>query len=525
MTACSTDLNETYPTIKLEVAAGNVTSSSVTFTITATGADEIYYWVDKVPAATEAEAAVNVDAQLMIEKGTYLDAQIDLEFNQEVTASGLAASTAYNVYVYAKNFAHNSFATPTAMTTAAPVAVVVPTVAVAADEEEVYPDSFLMWVTTTNTQKASWLVVPKYTEGVNAAKVLETGTAMAASDLNTEAAVVVEGLEPATEYDFYVAVENDGVQVLSDVVAVTTTEESLPVIEAYFGESALMGTTDLYAAANIPGIWVTLTDVDNGFSAQLVLYDLSTYPDYPGYLSGGDYPALAGSIDGSQLPQASCLLADPGYTSITDMTTGTTYSVVGDLGTDADGNVYGVSILTVMPDSDNNMLTFNLPVVDAEGNEAVFVGQYTGPLGYSVTPTTVPMNLDTWSFTTFEMTTEGNVVTLTSTSVSGSFQIVLQTENGKWATTEDEQAIAFIAGEGGNMTGGYTSYVEGAPEFFEFVSGRISFTKVDDAGNYILNINRSRGQMEVPGWIMIGDSCAYEIDPVEEGYKITVTAK
>ena len=52
-TACNTDIADRYPTIKLEVAAGAVTANSVTFTVTAEGADEIYYWVERAMRRSE----------------------------------------------------------------------------------------------------------------------------------------------------------------------------------------------------------------------------------------------------------------------------------------------------------------------------------------------------------------------------------------------------------------------------------------------------------------------------------------
>lgn len=515
-TACSTDIAERYPTISVEVTTGAVTANSVTFTVTAEGADEIYYWVAKAAEAVVPEGEVAPDTKLLIEKGTYLDAQTDLPFSQEVVETGLAATTEYKIYVYAENFAHHAYATPASATTTEVVAVVVPTVEVVISEASVAAREFTASVTTTNAQKGAWMVVPKYTEGVTAAKVFAEGTAMTTAELNDAIDIVVSALEPLTEYDFYVAVETDGVQVLSDVATATTT---VPVVELYFGSDALLQSYDLNDIIGIPGVWVTLMDSATGAAANLFMYDLSSYPENPGYMMGGDYPALSGSFDNGQLPEQSCLLADPGYTSFADLVTGEEYTVLGDMGTDSFGSVYGVNLLTVMPDADNNMLTFNVPALDSKGEFVVIQGQYTGPLGYQVTPTTYPMNLEVWNFTNFTLKQNGDVVTLKSTSINGDFVMVLNTNGGVF---DNSQGAYFEAGEGGNMTGGYYSYVEG-PEEFLFVSGRIAFEKVDDAGNYILHVSRSRAQMEVPGWILVGESGAYEVEAPEEGYRITIT--
>ena len=515
-TACSTDIAERYPTISVEVTTGAVTANSVTFTVTAEGADEIYYWVAKAAEAVVPEGEVAPDTKLLIEKGTYLDAQTDLPFSQEVVKTGLAPTTEYKIYVYAKNFAHHAYATPASATTTEVVAVVVPTVEVVISEASVAAREFTASVTTTNAQKGAWMVVPKYTEGVTAAKVFAEGTAMTTAELNDAIDIVVSALEPLTEYDFYVAVETDGVQVLSDVATATTT---VPVVELYFGSDALLQSYDLNDIIGIPGVWVTLMDSATGAAANLFMYDLSSYPENPGYMMGGDYPALSGSFDNGQLPEQSCLLADPGYTMFADLVTGEEYTVLGDMGTDSFGSVYGVNLLTVMPDADNNMLTFNVPALDSKGEFVVIQGQYTGPLGYQVTPTTYPMNLEVWNFTNFTLKQNGDVVTLKSTSINGDFVMVLNTDGGVF---DNSQGAYFEAGEGGNMTGGYYSYVEG-PEEFLFVSGRIAFEKVDDAGNYILHVSRSRAQMEVPGWILVGESGAYEVEAPEEGYRITIT--
>ena len=515
-TACSTDITERYPTISVEVTTGAVTANSVTFTVTAEGADEIYYWVAKAAEAVVPEGEVAPDTKLLIEKGTYLDAQTDLPFSQEVVETGLAPTTEYKIYVYAENFAHHAYATPASATTTEVVAVVVPTVEVVISEASVAAREFTASVTTTNAQKGAWMVVPKYTEGVTAAKVFAEGTAMTTAELNDAIDIVVSALEPLTEYDFYVAVENDGIQVLSDVATATTT---VPVVELYFGSDALLQSYDLNDIIGIPGVWVTLMDSATGAAANLFMYDFSSYPENPGYMMGGDYPALSGSFDNGQLPEQSCLLADPGYTMFADLVTGEEYTVLGDMGTDSFGSVYGVNLLTVMPDADNNMLTFNVPALDSKGEFVVIQGQYTGPLGYQVTPTTYPMNLEVWNFTNFTLKQNGDVVTLKSTSINGDFVMVLNTNGGVF---DNSQGAYFEAGEGGNMTGGYYSYVEG-PEEFLFVSGRIAFEKVDDAGNYILHVSRSRAQMEVPGWILVGESGAYEVEAPEEGYRITIT--
>lgn len=497
-TACSTDLADNYPTISVEVTPGETTASSIAFTIKAQGADDIYYWVVKTAAEGEED-----NPELNIKKGTYLDASMDTPFEQLVEKTGLAEKTEYNVYVYAKNFSHDAYATPIKLTTGEAVVIATPTVKVVLDPASATETSFDAFVTTENAQKASWLVLPKYTAGVNAAKVFAEGTAITEKLNEGEVAVTVEGLEPGTDYDFYVAVDNEGVQVLSEVASVSTVEPSTPVITVAFSE--LANSMNLVDAAGLPGMYVMVANPETNDMANLFMYDLTNYPDYAGYLSSGDYPALTGSLDAGQLPQASCLLADPSYTNFT--IGGVEYYPVGDLGATKEGLVYGLNITTVMPDEDNNLITFNVPVVDAAGNEYIIQGEYMGPLGYVAQIQSYPFELTQWGFKEFTATTEGNVVTLKSTSLNGDFVMNLHTEDGNWLDT------GFVAGEGGTLTGGFTSYVEGAPETFSFISGRISFSKGEGENDYKLIISTRAGE-----WMMQGQSGAYTIVVPESEY-------
>ena len=496
-TACNTDIADDYPSVSISLTAGEVTSSSVSFTVKATGADDIYYWV--------VDAAKNVElTELNLDDASYLDAQTDLDFEQVVTKSSLKASTEYYVYAYAANFAHKAYSNSVSMTTeAAVVAAPLATVTVKADEDELTDTSFLMWVGTTNAAKASWLVVPKFTEGVTAAKVLTDGVALQAAQLNKpEVAVTVEDLTPDTEYDFYFAAENaEGKQVISDVVAVTTAPKVIPVVEVELTE--LMSTTDLSTAANIPGIWSIMSN-DNGDKASIFVYNLDG--EYPGYLPNGEYPLLSGAFEAGTLPNQTCILADPGFTSF--VCGGVDYYPIGDLGVDAEGNAYGISVMTAMPDSDENYIEFNIPAEDISGNQVIIRGSYYGPLGYVTSIATWPFDLDQWKFTQFEATVDGNNVSLKSNSLNGEFVINLVTDNGSIES-------AFVVGK--NMTGGFTSFVEGAPEFYEFASGRIKFFKGDAEGQYTLAVSTQGDE-----WIMVGESGAYKIDAKD--YDITITA-
>ena len=503
-TACSTDIDDNYPTITVSVEAGTTTDSSATFTIKANGADDMYYWV----YATPAEGAE--DYELLIEKGTYLDASVDTPFEQEITVTGLKATTEYNVHVYAKNFAHNAYANPIKFTTGVtPLPAPAPVIKkVLVEEEEVAETSFLAYVTVEGAQSAAYLVVPKYTADITAEKVFANGVAIT-EKLDGEVAVTVEDLNPGTDYEFYVAANNYDVLALSEPVAVTTLVPQTPVVELYFDE--LMDTKDLADLVGLPGILVQVRNSATGAMANLFMVDYSS-AEYPGYLAAGDYPALSGSFDEGTCPEASCLLADPSYTNFVDGEN--TYFVVGDVAESDEGIPYCLNVMTAMPESDENLLSFNLPVVDAEGNEYVLQGEYYGPMGYTSGIVAYPFDLKQWGFTNFTATVSGNTVKLKSTSINGDFEMILATEDGNWV------GPAFSAGEGGNLTGGFTSFLEGAPETFVFTSGRISFEKGEGENNYVLHVSTRAGD-----WVMQGETGAYLINAPEEGYAIIVTVE
>ena len=498
-TAC-TDVDGGYPTVTVSVEAGTISDATATFTVKAQGADDVYYWVFPTPAEGEE------GYELLIDNASYIDASVDSPLEQVVTVSGLKPTTEYDVHVFAKNFAHSAYANPIKVTTVAtPLPIPAPVInEVVVEKAEITETSFLAFVTIEGASKAAYLVVPKYTPGVTAAKVFADGVAIT-ENLNEEVTITVEGLNPGTDYEFYVAADNQGVLALSNPVAVSTLVPQTPVVEMHFDE---LTTNQDLAAAGLPGIYVSVRDSNTGAMASLFLLDYSA-AEYAGYLAAGDYPVLSGNVEGGVLPEASCLLADPGFTSFADAEH--EYFVVGDLPATDEGVVYGVNVMTSMPDSDDNRLTFNLAVKDENGNDYIIQGDYTGPLGYTAKIAAYPFNLDMFGFRTFNATVSGNVVTLKSTSMNGDFEMVLQTENGQWVDT------AFVAGEGGNLTGGYTSYLEGTIETFTFTSGRISFSKAEGENAYTLNVS-TRGA----DWIMQGQTGAYLIEAPEDGYAITV---
>lgn len=393
--------------------------------------------------------------------------------------------------------------------------VATPTVAVTLDAASVTATSFYVQVATADAEKASWVVVAQGTEGVTAASVFETGTAIPAETLNAEelpALVVVEALTPETAYDFYVAVENKGKQALSEVLSVTTGKAApafSKVIEFY---PTACTTMSLVQAGVGVGEYLTLVD-DNYNKMMLLIQDGTTAAmDYQ-YLQGMTYPAVTATF-GDSASAGSAVICDPSYTNATFVDaateTQTSYYIVGDKGVDADGVPYGVDILTVMPDQDNNMITLNLVAADAEGNEVLIVGQYTGPFGYPVAAAPIEFNLNDWRFTSFEATQDGNKVTLLSNNTTGSFKIIIDTTNYQGQVASEDGNLYVV---GDNLEGYFFDPLDMMD--YNFSEGGFMLYPGEKDGEYKLEVGARRG------WKMAGGTKQFNITP--DTYTITVS--
>lgn len=143
-----------------------------------------------------------------------------------------------------------------------------------------------------------------------------------------------------------------------------------------------------------------------------------------------------------------------------------------------------VLIQTTMPDMDNNLVTFQLELEDANGNKAVIAQSgesLISPFGYTGGAATSPLSLKDWNFTTYEATVDGTTVTLKSSNTSGDFVMVLSgVVDGNIAAENN----FYIVGE--NLSGYYFDSLEGQ---FDFTEGGIWFEKMSGENNYQIFIS------------------------------------
>ena len=397
-----------------------------------------------------------------------------------------------------------------------------PTVVVTLDEASVAQDGFTVAVVTTDAEKAAWMVVAQGTEAVTAESVFAEGTEIPAETLNVAevpASVVVTELAAATAYDFYVAVENKGKQVLSEVVSVTTAAvPAAPVVEFFADETTGTGVCEmsmnLAEMLNAPGHYLMLANA-NWDSAMLMMfdYDFASFGcESYSYLTGHHYPLVAGSFNEMVLPTVSCLMVDPGYTNFGIGET-TYYPIVPETAVDAEGNPYGVTVTTMVPQgTDLNLLEFNIPAVtelDAEGNpvgEVVIIkGSYMGSLQYVLSKPSYPFNLKQFGFTTFEATQNDSQLILTSQSVAnGEFKMYLDLSHNN-GVLADAEGVLYMAGDGMNLNGFYWSSID--DENYIFTEGGFVLSTTAKANEFNLEVGERRG------WKMEGQSIAYDVEP------------
>ena len=396
--------------------------------------------------------------------------------------------------------------------------VATPTVTLPLEAEEVYEDAFMAFATTTDAEKAAWLVVSHGDATVTVDGVFANGTEIPADQLNGEepAMILVEDLEPATEYDLYVAVQNKGKKVLSEPLHVTTAEAApqYPVVELYFTECA--NALNL-SQAGAPGHMFTLNNADYTAMMNIIIVDRSNAENYS-YISTNFYPSVTcanGEMGMPVWPTGSGVVCNPAYSSasVYDAATDSVkdYYFVGN-----QGEEYGVDVITLMPDTDNNMFTFNLLAttsVDDNGNpngELVVVqGSFTGPLGYPVAPAAVEFDLQEWGYTNFEATKEGNVVRLRKSSPQGDFVINLTTTGETMANAE---GVLYTV-EDENLSGYYFDPLDEVD--YNFSAGGFTLTTTDTPGTYTLEVGERRG------WSFAGGNKLFNVVP--KSYTVTIT--
>ena len=210
-----------------------------------------------------------------------------------------------------------------------------------------------------------------------------------------------------------------------------------------------------------PNIFMLAISDATGNSSEFYFYNETAF-------LSGEYPVITMEQMGT-VPAA--LLGGEDMSKVTYG--GITYNIVGGM----------VAIQTLMPDTDYNLVNFQLELEDANGNKAVITQggeSLISAFGYTGGAATSPLSLKDWGFTTYEATVDGTTVTLKSSNTSGDFVMVLSgVVDGNIAAADNFYVV------GDNLSGYYFDALEGQ---FDFTEGGIWFEKMSDS-NYQLFIS------------------------------------
>lgn len=427
---------------------------------------------------------------------------------------------------------------------------VVPTVVVNLEEGSVTATSFFATVVTTDAEEAAWMTTEHGATAPEAAAVFENGTALALPE-GGPAFIQADGLTPETHYDLYVAVSNGDNKVVSDVVCVTTlAAEVVPptpavqVIEWYAmadpmpaaakGESALLQDHNF----QLPGHFLYLSGYDwsdeeedfvyaRGANLFMVDFDFANEGlESCVYLTSHHYPVVSAGVS---LPTASCLVADMSMFTVGDKEY---YVVAPETETDADGNPYGVTVMSYCAmGMDMNQLLLNVPAVDSEGNPVVIVGQYVGALGYNLAggggaPSKMEedLNLDTWRITNFtgKADKENNLLVLKANGGGGFLTLNLWLgEDGakEWANADGVVWNAQVD-ELDQPMGPLTGVFDNDPYYCTATTGGFTLYTTETEGQYLLVPHRNGGLK------FVGEQIVYTLvrpDNETGGYTVTIT--
>lgn len=290
-------------------------------------------------------------------------------------------------------------------------------------------------------------------------------------------------------------------------------EGEIPVIEFY----STLAEAQCFAQYSCHMI----TFVSADYSQQLMLWvtDPTIAPEEYTYIPNGHFPSVDCPNDPVMpgmpvFPSAPATICNPGFSMFGcyDEATDTFKEYAFVAGAEEDG--YGVTVMTLMPNEDENMIEFNLLAEDADGNKVIVRGSFTGKLGYQVGPAKKPeyeFNLQQTGHTTFvRKDLPGGYVQLKSTSVvNGDFVITLDPQGGEIATADGVQYDV----ADGNLMGYHWDSLD--DNTFSFVSGTILLSTTETAGVYTL-VNSPRNPLRM--------SCETAIyDLFLEGEEITIT--
>ncbi len=192
------------PNPTVEIEAGDVTTESITFTVTSTDAESCAYMLYDSEVPTAEDVLANGSA-------------VEVNKTVEITVEDLDKDTEYNVAAAVKSGELTAIKTIT-MTTAKPED---PTVSVTAGA--VTNSTITFSVTSTNAEKVTYVVTTD--EVPETDLILVNGTDI---DINTTVEVTIKDLTPGTTYKVKAAARTGVVRVGSEIVEITTEEYAYP---------------------------------------------------------------------------------------------------------------------------------------------------------------------------------------------------------------------------------------------------------------------------------------------------------
>ncbi len=300
----------------------------------------------------------------------------------------------------------------------------------------------------------------------------------------------------------------------------------IPVVEFYGNEEAGTGVCQQsmsFAEMGMPGQYLMLMN-DKSDNALLFMLDYDCGETYQ-YLTSHHYPLVEGSFNMGVVPEVSCLMVDPGYTNFT-IGGVIYYPIVPETANDADGNPYGVTVMTMCDQGvDMNLLEFNVPAVTELDNTTgkpvegcdvyVIKGSYQGSLQYVLAKASMPFDLEQWGHTNFVKTEQDGVITLTSDSTTGGkFVMNFNTWGTEPFATEEGQL--YFTGDA--LTGYYVDFVEGET-YYTFSDGaRVTLATTATEGQYVLTISSRAGK-----WLLQNPDAPVDYEVVAKEYTLTVT--
>ena len=292
----------------------------------------------------------------------------------------------------------------------------------------------------------------------------------------------------------------------------------IPVIEFY--STLAEGQNLAQMGAGVSGHMINFVSADYSQQMMLLVVDPTVAPEEYTYLPNGYFPSVNCENDPSMpgmpvFPSVPATVCTPGFSMFGyyDEATDTFKEYTFVAGAEEDG--YGVSVMTLMPNEDENMIEFNLLAEDADGNKVIVRGSFTGPLGYQVGPAQKPcyeLNMIDYRFLSFEREDlPGGYVRLKSSNNNGDFVITLDPQGGEIATADGVQYDV----ADGNLMGYHWDSMDDVT--FSFVSGSISLKTTETAGVYTLVVSdRNPLTMTADGW-------RYDLNVPGGEYAITVT--